>query len=446
VSRSCHTATPITNRKIRETFTLRRATCYGGFNALSDFVRAVGVDAALTAAVGAEKAPWATYPLPATLRHLLDGYLLGIERVWHFAHLEQEPLLCIKRDRERLPDYTLLYRDLARFEAPGMLGRLRAVGEGLVRQALARQAWYTLDCDSTVETVYGTQDGARPGPNPHKRGRPSYHPLLCRERRSGLVVNSRLRPGDTHTATDAVEFLRQSVARLPHARRRSVLIRADRGFDTDALYATCEQRGWHYLVKLRVTANLASRIWTHAAEGRWRRLDPLEPDVGEVSEFRFQRPSWTRARRVIVTRRRDPGNRQGHLWDAAGYNYAAYVTDLPGSAADLVACYDKRADMEKAIHELKEDFGIDRISCSSFGANAADLELKILAFNLLVLYQRQALGWTVLHRAKTVRRRVLAVAAQLIRTAGQWVLKLAGTWPGQPDVRRVRVHLATLGP
>jgi hypothetical protein len=35
---------------------------------------------------------------------------------------------------------------------------------------------------------------------------------------------------------------------------------------------------------------------------------------------------------------------------------------------------------------------------------------------------------------------------QLIRTAGQWVLKLAGTWPGQPDVRRVRVHLATLGP
>jgi nitrogenase molybdenum-iron protein alpha/beta subunit len=85
---------------------------------------------------------------------------------------------------------------------------------------------------------------------------------------------------------------------------------------------------------------------------------------------------------VIVTRRRDPGNRQGHLWDAAGYNYAANVTDLPGSAADLVACYDKRADMEKAIHELKEDFGIDRISCSSFGANAADLELKILALSI----------------------------------------------------------------
>jgi hypothetical protein len=110
---------------------------------------------------------------------------------------------------------------------------------------------------------------------------------------------------------------------------------------------------------------------------------------------------------------------QGHLWDAAGYNYAAYVSDLPGPAAELVACYAKRADMERAIHELKEDFGIDRISCSSFGANAADLELKILAFNLLVLYERQALAWTVLHRAITVRRRVVAVAGQLTRTAGQ---------------------------
>jgi hypothetical protein len=444
--RASHSRPAIDNQKIPETFTLRRATRYGGFNALSDFVRAVGIDAALSAAFADAKAAWATYALPETLRHLLDGYLLGVERVWHFADLEQEPLLCAKRDRERLPDYTLLYRDLARFEAPGLLGRLRAVSEELQRRALAKQPWYTLDCDSTVETVYGAQEGARPGPNPHKRGRASYHPLLCRERKSGLVINSRLRPGDTGTATDAVAFVRQSVARLPRARHRSVLIRADRGFDAEALYAACEQRGWHYLVKLRVTADLASRIWTHAAQGRWRQLDPEAPEAGEVSEFRFARQCWSRPRRVLVTRRRDAENPQGHLWDAAGYNYAAYVTDLPGPPADLVACYDKRADMEKAIHELKEDFGIDRISSSSFGANAADLELKVLAFNLLVLYQRQALGWTILHRAKTVRRRLVAVVGQLIRTAGQWVLKLATDWAGQVDVLCVREHLATLGP
>jgi hypothetical protein len=78
------------------------------------------------------------------VRHLLDGYLLGVERVWHVAELEQEPLLCVKRGRERLPDHTLLYRELAPFDAPGMLSRLRPVGEQLLRTALADQPWSTL--------------------------------------------------------------------------------------------------------------------------------------------------------------------------------------------------------------------------------------------------------------------------------------------------------------
>ncbi len=446
MSPSSHARPPIVNRNIRERFALRWATRYGGFNLLSDFVRAQGVDHALAAAFGRDKAPWATYSLPESLRHLLDGYLLGLERIWHFEELEQEPLLLVKRGRERLPDFTLLYRELARFDTPDQLGRLRWVGEQLVRRALARQRWYVLDLDSTVEPLYGEQEGARRGPNPHKRGRPSYHPLLCRERQSGLIVNSRLRPGDTGTATGAAAFLSQSVARLPWSRRRPILFRADRGFDHEALYARSERRGWHYVVKLRVTPDLASRIWAHATEGRWRRIETDDETVLEVAELRFQRRCWSRPRRVILTRRRDPENPQGHLWDALGYNYAAYVTDLDWAPEDIARFYDKRADVEKAIHELKEDFGIDRVPTSRFLPNAADLELKILAFNLLVLYQRQALGWSVLQRAKTLRRRVIALAGQLIRTAGQWILKLAAGWRWQADLLRARQRLAALGP
>jgi len=443
--RASHTTPTVANRKVHETFTLRRATRYGGFNALSDFVAAQGIDRALSDTFGRDKAPWATYTLPETLRHLLDGYLLGIERVWHFVELEQEPLLCVKRDRNRLPDHTLLYRELARFDAPGMLSRRRTVSEGRLRQALADQAWYTLDCDSTIETVYGDQEGARLGPNPHKRGRTSSHPLLCRERKSGLMVHSQLRPGDTSSATGAVAFLTQCVARLPHSRRRTVLIRADRGFDVEALYARCERRGWHDVTKLRVTADLASRIWSHAAHGRWRVVDPEAATPLEVAELRFRRGCWRRTRRVVLTRRRDAENPQGHLWDAAGYNDAAYVTDVDWAPEDVVAFDDKRADMEKAIHELKEDFGIDRITASTSGANAADLERKVLAYNLLVLYQR-ALGWPTRQRAKTLRRRLIALAGQLIRTAGRWVLKLAQDWAGQVELRRLRRQLATLGP
>ena len=124
--RASHTRPAVASRNVYETFTFHRATRYGGFNALSDFVTAQGLDRALTDAFGQDKAPWATYSLAETLRHLLDGCLLGVERVWHFGELEREPLLCVKGNRERLPDYTLLHRDLARFEADTMLSRLRA--------------------------------------------------------------------------------------------------------------------------------------------------------------------------------------------------------------------------------------------------------------------------------------------------------------------------------
>jgi Transposase DDE domain group 1 len=97
-------------------------------------------------------------------------------------------------------------------------------------------------------------------------------------------------------------------------------------------------------------------------------VDPEATLPIEVAELRFRRGCWSRPRRVVLTRRRDAENPQGHLWDAAGHNYAAYVTDLDWVPEDVVAFYDKRADMEKVIHELKEDFGLDRIASRSFGA------------------------------------------------------------------------------
>jgi hypothetical protein len=447
VSTSLHTSPSIGNRKITETFTLHRATRYGGFNVLSDFVREKGIDQALEEAFGQEKAPWAEYTWPETLRHLLDGYLLGLERIWHFEELEEEPMLCAKRGRRKLPDYTLLYRELARFDTQEKVGRLRWIGEKLIRQALAQQQGAVLDMDSTVETLYGHQQGAKVGPNPHKRGRPSYHPLVCRERQSGLVVNTRLRPGDTGCATDAVSFLIQSGARLPRWLRRKLLVCADRGFDCEAVYGCCEKRGWHYVIKLRVTADLALQIWHHALRGRWRTIESEDDTVVvEVAEILFQRQCWSRSRRVVISRRKDAQNPQGHLWDTLGYNYSAYVSDLEWAAEDICTLYDQRGEVEKTIYELKEDFSIGRVPTQFFLANWADLELKILAFNLLVLYQRQALGYCVLHRAKTLRRRVIALAGQLIRTGGRWVLKLAAAWRWQQELVHARKWLATASP
>ena len=42
------------------------------------------------------------------------GSLLGQERIFHFEDIEQDPLLRLKLDLPKLPDTTLLYKDLKR--------------------------------------------------------------------------------------------------------------------------------------------------------------------------------------------------------------------------------------------------------------------------------------------------------------------------------------------
>jgi hypothetical protein len=72
----------------------------------------------------------------------------------------------------------------------------------------------TLDVDSTVITRHGTQDGAVRGYNPNRRGRPSHHPLLAFVAEARMVANFWLRPGNTHSANNILQFLQSTFHHL----------------------------------------------------------------------------------------------------------------------------------------------------------------------------------------------------------------------------------------
>jgi len=73
-----------------------------------------------------------------------------------------------------------------------------------VNRVIDRLRQGTLDLDSTVLTVYGKQEGARVGYNPHKRGKRSYHPLLCFIAETGDYLYGKLRRGDAASATGLI--------------------------------------------------------------------------------------------------------------------------------------------------------------------------------------------------------------------------------------------------
>ena len=418
----------IKNTRMREEFTLERATRFGGFNLLSDWIHSTGLDAWLEEAFGRIKAPWALYPLSHTLRDLIDVYSLGLKRISHIPDVSGDAMMLEKREREKMPDFTLYYKDLERFKDEADIERLCLIRDRLNRKALKRVRRPVLDFDTSVETVYGEQEGAKVSYNPHKKGRPSFQPMVCRERNTALFVHGRLRGGDPPDGRQMSAFIEEVIIRLPKRRGRRFegrrfLARADSQFDNERSYAAFEDHRGGYVVRARMRRDLQCRLYSLPARA-WQRMETEAGEI-QVTSFEIKRENWSRPRRIVAIRWRDETDRQGCFWDSYGYSYSAYTTNLEWHPRDIYRFYDAGADVENGINEAKGGFGIDRFSSEHFFANAADLQLRLIANNLMVRYGESILGHTNPRlTAATIRRRLLEIPATLIKRGRQWILKL----------------------
>jgi hypothetical protein len=417
------------SRILPQVFDLKGATSLGGLNALARYVKGLGIDGMLADRFKGAKAKWSRWRLDRTLRVLLDAYFAGIERLYHFEDLETEPLLCAQQGVDRLPDLKTLYRDLRRFEEPSLLESLHGLMREVVREALSGQERIVLEIDSTVETLYGSQEGAEVGPNPHKPGRPSYHPLLARDRISDLIVHHVLRPGDAGSLTDIKTFLHKTLDIVQEGEKdREILARLDAGFESADALPVLEWRGVGYVVKMRATHEVAHYV-ASLPRSFWRRIQWDGEGEIQVTSSLWRRAGWDKPRRIIAVRKREMDNPQGRLFDEAGWFYSLYITNLDWAPEEVARFYDKRADVERTICEAKNDLSIDHVPTANFAANAADLALKILARNLLVLYRDHGLRLGVRYRVMTLRRRFLCVAGRLVRRGGRLALRLSATSP-----------------
>jgi len=413
-----------TSRILAEQFDLEGATTLGGLNRLHRFLQHMGLEREVQQRFRGAKAPWSEWRLDQVLRVFLDIAFAGLPRLYHYAELEAEPLLCTLHRVPRLPDLTTLYRDLRRFEDPALAQQLRELLQGVVQRGIAARDRVVLDIDSMVNTLYGSQEGAALGPNPHKPGRPSYHPLLARDRVSDLIVHQVLRSGDSGSATDIVPFLHRTLDIVrADGRRREVLARLDSGFEGEDALAVLERRGIGYVVKMRGTAGLAHAASTRGASA-WRTLELEHEGEVQVTSFVWQRPSWSRPRAVVAMRKRELDTVQGRLFDEHGWSYSLFVTDRDWPAEQVARFYDKRADIERTVCELRNDLAVDHVPSERFAANAADFALKVLARNLLVLYRDHGLKLTHRERIMTLRRRFLWIAGRVVRHAGKVLLRL----------------------
>jgi hypothetical protein len=332
---------------------------------------------------------------------------------------------------------------------PPMLGMGKVVSEDSARRNLKkldqigarrwqgkhlRATWerllcepWMLDIDTTVKPVFGRQEGAEVGYNPHKPGRPShaYHTYWIARLR--LCLDVEVRPGNQSSASHGMPGLWDLIDSLDPVQRPHA-IRGDCNYDSEGVMAECEARNIPYLFKIRQTAKVKTLIDALEQKGGW--VDCGQGFEGIEGELRLS--GWSRQRRVIVARRRiqaEGGEAQkaalplltqcGELpMELVSYDYIVLVTTMPYEAPALVALYRERGDAENPFDELKNQWGWAGFTTQDLDRCQVTARLIAQIYNWWSLYAR--LVDRERHReAVTTRPELLGGVARQTRHAGQ---------------------------
>jgi Transposase DDE domain group 1 len=79
------------------------------------------------------------------------------------------------------------------------------------------------------------------------------------------------------------------------------------------------------------------------------------------------------------------------LFDIPGYTFHAVVTNLSLPPEEVWHFYNRRADCENRIKELRLDFAADGFCLKSFSGTEAVLQLNTLLFNLIAAFKEEVL-------------------------------------------------------
>lgn len=279
-----------------------------------------------------------------------------------------------------------------------------------------------LDIDSSEDPTHGQQELAFF--NGHYDSW-MYHPLFIFEGGSGVLLASRLRPGNVGGVRQLLDILRPTVRRL-RARfpKREVAIRADGDFAKAPLLDYAEYASCAYVIGMPRNSKLEAIVepLRQKAEAEWKQSGGKP--VRFYTSFSYQTRSWSRSRRIVAKVE----------YTALGKNLRFVVTNRLGRAVEIFDWYEQRGQAENFIKDLKNEIAADRLSCSAYRANAFRLQLHGLAYNLLVLFRRAVLRDTALASATigTIRLRLLKVGARIVRSVRRLWFHLATGWPGQP--------------
>lgn len=264
------------------------------------------------------------------------------------------------------------------------------------------QTPWILDADVTVKPLYGHQEGAEIGYNPHKPGRPSHtlHTYMIANLR--LVLDVEVQAGNQSHSNDSLPGLVALLGRLP-ANGKPEFVRGDIGWGTDNAMKEMEAINQAYLFKLKKSKNVKELIYKHHCLGDWGYINK----GWEAKEDILQLQGWEKSRRVVVVRRKiSSDNMIGVEYQKEGqqslafidspedlkaYEYSVLVTDLDNDLVTVFHHYRDRADCENNFDEMKNQWGWGGYNTHKIKSCQLMTRMVALVHNWWNLYVRLAI-------------------------------------------------------
>jgi len=345
-------------------------------------------------------------------------------------HIQDDDALRTLLELNKLPKATTLGEWLRRMGSqPQIQDAWVKVNKALLQSALHRRKKVTLDIDATEIVAHKAQ--AQWTYNKNK----GFMPMVGHIAETGQVVAVDFRQGNVPPALDNLAFIQQCQRSLPEGCTVNAL-RIDAAGYQAKIIEYCDEQGIDYAIRAKTSATMRAQIEA-ISDSDWQ---PLLDKKGQAISGQdtcrtsFCIGDYEKAFTLIIQRKAIKGQANLDLdsqddsegVSLGGYIYRAIATNRDGlSDNQIVHWYNQRAeDSENRIKELKLDFGGDTLPCSDFNANALYFLISALSYNLFALMRQLLPEELAHHRVITLRWRLYAIAAKVVKTGRQLFVKL----------------------
>jgi hypothetical protein len=343
------------------------------------------------------------------------------------------------------------------------------------RAAALAEGPVTIDLDATDVEVYGRR---KRGVAYNHQGQRVGRPHVAAWAETEIVLAADLGAGTDDPRAGAPDLLRRALAALPERARAGgrVAARVDAGYFAGQVARAAHSERIFFAIGARRIAPLW-RLLDGIAEQDWHEAIEMDGAQVAVADYRpdwWPANTWLLIRRVRLapeqvsadprSRRRrtlHPGQRALPIAGLAGagaiYGYSFILTNLdvsaPGQAAAAEHWYRHRTTIENIFRDSKHGAALRHLPSGYPQVNTAWMWGALLAASIAAwLHQLTTTtrGETILDghgtrggkaMIETLRRRLIAVPARLVRHAGQLILRLP---PGHGLLAEILARLRAL--